>query len=290
MSKNFLFPDLQMFAQGEGEVSPEAGEEITAVAERQDSEVKEDTSDASAPESETAVDDEQLRKAEFERMIKEEYKDLFTQKTQSIINKRFKQTKQLEQRLGEIEPLVDLLALRYGEDSSDIGKIISAAEQDEAYLEQEAQSKGMSVEQLKYVKQLEKENEDFRRAVEERQRIEYADAVYADWMAQAEQTAQEYPDFDLAQESENESFTTLLKAGIPVKTAYEVIHNKQIISSAVEQAKQAVLNDVKASSQRPSDSRVSAAGIVGKKDISALTASDMDEIERRVLRGERITF
>lgn len=288
MKKFYLPLSLQLFADAQESADMQAPE-FSGDEDAVDAEQQESTDEVSEVDS-SDLERENARRAEFERLIKEEYKDLFTEKTQSIINKRFKKAKISEQRLEEVEPLLDVLADRYNLDSADISSLTNAAREDDAFISRRAEELNMSREQYDLFRALENENRKLRLSNEQRDREFYANAVYSQWMEQAQQTKDEYPDFDLEVESEDENFVTLLKSGIPVKTAYEVIHRDKIISDAVNSAKQSVLNEIKTSSMRHSDGDITGAGFVSKNDIEHLTTSQMEDIERRVLRGEKITF
>lgn len=53
--------------------------------------------------------------------------------------------------------------------------------------------------------------------------------MYAGWVKDAEQVKSYYPDFDFITEMQNPLMLNLLKAKIPLKTAFEVIHLKTIV-------------------------------------------------------------
>lgn len=231
----------------------------------------------------------------FEKLIREEYKDQFAARTQAIIDRRFKEAKQMEAQLGEIRPVLDMLAQKYGVESGDLKKLVSAIEEDDSYYEDEALQKGLSVQQLKELKRMERENEALRRSVQEKERREEAQRVYADWMRQADELKAIYPSLDLRTECQNEQFVELLRNHIDVRTAYEVVHRDEIVGGAmqyaVQQATQKVVNGIKAKGSRPAENGVSpGSAAVVKSDVNALTKKDRDEIERRVMRGERISF
>ncbi len=87
----------------------------------------------------------------------------------------------------------------------------------------------------------------------------------------------------------------MLRAGVDVKTAYEVIHMDDIkttvAQAAGKQAETNVTNNIRAKGQRPAEAgAASPAGIIVKNDVHALTPSDRKEIARRVARGEKISF
>ncbi len=105
--------------------------------------------------SDTALD----KRAAFDELIKGEYKDVFAERTQQIINARFKQTKALEEqaeRLKTLSPVLDMIASRYGVDASDAEALAKAIEEDDSYYEAEASEKGLTVEQLKHMKRMER--------------------------------------------------------------------------------------------------------------------------------------
>lgn len=235
------------------------------------------------------------RRAQFERLIREEYKDEFSQRVQGIIDKRFKETKTLESKLEQLQPVVEMLSAKYGVQSEDVGQLAKALEDDDAYYEQEALEKGVSVETLKAMKRMERENAELRKAVEQKEREEGARETYANWMRQGEELKAVYPSFDFATEVQNPQFLSLLRSNVPVKTAYEVIHKDDIIGGAMqytaEQVRRAAAAAVQTQGRRPVENGGSAQGAIQRKeDVTALTRADRREIERRALRGERIVF
>lgn len=241
--------------------------------------------------------------AEFEELIKGKYKDQFGKRTQKIINDRFKETKSLEAKASnadKLAPIMDLLASKYGVDSNDVDKLVKAVQEDDSYYEDEALDKGLTVKQLKEMKALERENAEFKRQAEAQQRQARTDQIMGQWSQQAELTAQRYPGFDLQAEINNpesgKRFSDLLRSGVDVGTAFEVIHKDELISGAMRYTAQQVAAktaaDIRARGQRPSENGSSKHGAVEirKSDPRTLTRADREEIARRVLRGEKISF
>ena len=310
MDKTIKFPftlNLQLFAEGGGDGGTGAegatGEGVTAAGSQnkgaksnplanvvygiQPTEV----SESESPAAEVVED----RNAKFEELIKGEYKDLYDQRMQDTIQKRLKGTKETVDKYNELTPTIEMLAKKYGVDASDIKALNKAIEDDDSYYEQEALEKGISVEQLKEIRKLEKENAEFKRQREEQNRKENADRVYADWMQQADSLKAVYPTFDIRAEMQNPKFIDLLRSNIDVRTAYEVIHKDDIISGAmqfaVQTANQKLTNKIIANGSRPSENGNSSQGsVVAKSDVSQLTKADRAEIIRRIQRGEKISF
>lgn len=268
-----------------------------------DGEAQATKKDATAKKAEVSVtsDADDARRAEFERLIKGEYKDLFDERAQQIINTRFKDTKALEAQANQakaLAPVLDLLASKYGVDSTDAAALAKAIEEDDSYYEEEALAKGLTVEQLKSIKRLERENAEFKRAAQEQQRRANADRIYAQWEQQSEAMKGLYPSFDLRTECNNpetgKRFVGLLKSGVDVKTAFEVIHKDELIGGAMQYAAQAVqkkvTDDIRARGMRPAENGGSgtSAATTRKADPSTWTKKDREEVSRRVMRGERI--
>ena len=169
-------------------------------------------------------------------------------------------------------------------------------EDDDSMFEERAMAKGMSTEQYREFYRLEKQNEEFRRAAEETQRIRQADETYSKWMSEADALKEIYPDFSFDEEVENKDFLQLLQNGIDVRTAYEVAHHDEIMRGAMQMASaktaERVTDGIRAKGLRPPENgtNVSSKPVEQKIDISKLTAKDIDELSKRAARGEKITF
>ena len=235
------------------------------------------------------------RNAEFEALIKGEYKDLYDAKMQDTIQKRLKGHKELEAKHNALQPVLDILAKKHGVDASDIEALTKAIEEDDSYFEDEALEKGMTVQQLKEVKKMERENAALKAQMEEAQRQENGKKLYATWMNQAEETKSIYPSFDLQAEMNNPKFVDLLRSNIDVRTAYEVLHKDDIIRGAMQFTAQTVESKlskkIASNGARPSENGMSSqSAAVVKSDVSQLSKEDRAEIIRRVQRGEKIRF
>ena len=235
------------------------------------------------------------RNAKFEALIKGEYKDLYDARVSDTVQKRLKASKETVDKYNELTPTLEALAKKYGVDASDIKALNKAIEDDDSYYEQEALEKGITVEQLKEIRKMEKENAELKKQMEEQNREANAKKIYATWMEQADKAKQVYPSFNLRAEMQNPKFVDLLKSNIDVRTAYEVIHKDDIIAGAMQftakKVEQNITNKIIANGARPSENGNSSQGAsVTKSDVSTLTKADRAEIARRVARGEKISF
>lgn len=307
--KDKLVLNLQLFdgeGAGDGAASAETGVNTAAAGQMKGrnplSEVRygkqeEEVQDAAAQEPETIVTTKtaEERAAEFENLIKGDYKDLFDSRVQNIVQNRLKSSKAAEEQLNNLRPVLDMLSSKYGVDATDIKALSKAVESDNSFWEDEAAKQGMTVEQLKEINRIRRENEQFRKAQEEMERQKGIQQIQEKWNQESEEANRFYPNFDFSVETQNPDFIDLLKAGVSVKTAYEVVHKDDIIGGAMQytaqEVKQKVVNDIQARGKRPTENGVSSqAGAVVKKDVNSLTKKDREEIERRVMRGERISF
>ncbi len=237
------------------------------------------------------------RKAEFEKLIKGEYKDLFDSDVQNILSKRLANLKPKVEKYEALYPTLEMLAKKYGiSDASDIKALNKAIEEDDSYYETEAMEKGVSVEHLKEIKKMERENATLKKQMQEQSVRENAERLYAKWMQQAEGVKAVYPSFDLRTEMQNPKFVDLLKVpSIDVRTAYEVMHKDEIIPAAMQFTAKTVekkLTDkMIANGARPTENGISSqSASVVKSDVSKLSNADIDEVIRRVQRGEKISF
>jgi hypothetical protein len=289
---------LTLFGEGGGDgagvsaataaTASDAGEQTRAI----------ETQDAAAqPESEINVTASTVENqdAEFEKLIKGDYKDAFSRRVQNIINGRFKETRTLQEQLQKSTPVFEILAQKYGIKVDDIDGIVKALENDDESYREEAMEKGITVEQLKEMKKLEREVLQLRRNESRRDEQDRINRDITNWKNQAESLKEIYPNFNLDTEIEDPQFFSLLRNNVDVRTAYEVIHRDEILGGAMQYAAQTaakrVADSVAANSKRPVENGVTSQGAVNSQtDVNKLTKAQREEIERRVARGERITF
>lgn len=312
MNSKILFPmvlNLQLFAEGAGGGDGGTGSEgaTGATATAAVSQTKgaknplanvkygiQPTEEASpvAEVKETATED---RNAKFEALIKGEYKDLYDARMQDTIQKRLKGQKETVDKYNALTPTLEILAKKYGVDASNVEALNKAIEEDDSYFEEEALEKGITVEQLKEFRKMERENADLKRQMEEQSRKENANKLYGQWMQQADEAKKVYPSLDLRAEMQNPQFVNLLRSNVDVKTAFEVLHKDEIIPAAMQYTaktvEQKLTNKMRANGARPSENGNSSQGAtVVKSDVSQLSKADREEIIRRVQRGEKIRF
>lgn len=297
--------DLQLFAEGSGTgdggatgVTEGAAAPQTKGAKNPLADVKygiQADAQTAAVQTQETVEPAPDRNAEFDKLIKGEYKDLYDARVQDTVQKRLKSTKETVDKYNSLAPTLEILAKKYGVDVNDIAALNTAIEDDDAYFEEEALEKGITVQQLKEIRKMEKENAELKRQMQEQTAQQNASKLYSAWMDQAEKAKSVYPSFDLRAEMQNPRFVDLLRSNVDVRTAYEVLHKDEIIPAAMQftaqKVEQKLTNKIIANGARPTENGInsqSAAQV--KSDVSQLSKADRAEIARRVARGEKISF
>lgn len=300
--------DIQLFADGggSGSAAGATGQAPAAAAPAQpqtgdkgaqSSEVRFGGQNAApaAGEAQVAEDD---RSARFNAMIKGEFKDLYDARVSDTIKRRLKGTEEIVNKFNRLSGTFDLLGGKYGLDPNApdfVDKLTQEIEKDESYFEDEALRKGMSVEDVKEVRRIKRENADLTKKLEDMSTQRQAEDTIASWNRQAEALKETYPGFDLRTELQNEQFRNLLNSNISIKTAFEVIHKDEIFPAAMQyaakQASSKVANAVRAGQSRPAEGAMGrGAAALTKIDVSKLTRAEVEEYNRRAARGERIEF
>ena len=288
------FDFIQLFGEGGGEGGTGAGGQTAAAPAQQQGDLS--NVQYGVPESQEtvkeAVDD---RAARFESLIKGEYKDLYEQRMKDTVQKRLKGNEETVKKYNDLTPTLELLAGKYGVDVGDIQALNKAIEEDETFYEDEALEKGLTVQQVKEIRKMQRENAQLKAEMDARETQQQTDAILASWMEQEQKVKQIYPGFELSEELQNEQFSRLLSSGIDVQTAFEVVHHDEILPAAMQytakQVEQKVANNIRSGKARPAEGAMgNQASVQYKSDVSQLTDADMREINRRVMRGERIRF
>ena len=289
----FFKLNLRLFGEGGGEGGAAAGAEAGAEAGAAETQEGQQAQNSGAIVTERSADE---RAAAFEQLIKGEYAQEFAARTQGIINQRFKETKDLQGQLDSMKPLMDALSTKYG--VTDYQKLLDAIEADESFYQEAADEQGLSVEQYKRMRELERKAAMFEEAERQRARVDSERKAYAMWDQQSRQLKAIYPAFDFAAECQHpqtgQQFIKLLGNGVDVRTAYEVMHKDELLSgaiqTAVQQTQRRTVETIRAQGMRPAENGLggSRGTKMSKVDPAKMTKAERDELVRRSQRGERI--
>lgn len=237
---------------------------------------------------------EERRKA-FRDMVNGEYKDVFTEETQRIINRRFSENRTLEAQVQAQQPVIDMLMQRYNIGDGDIQKLSAALENDNAYWSEAAEEAGMSVEQYKQFQKMKRENAALLAAQRGRQQQEERQQQAQKWFQEAQAVKAKFPNFDLGAELKDPAFAAMLRAGTPVEHAYKVRHFDELMDNAMQvttaSTERRVVGNVRARGNRPAENGTTAqSAFTIKDDVSKLSKKERAEVARQAMRGAKIEF
>lgn len=227
------------------------------------------------------------------KAAKEKYRSFYERDTSSFVQDRLKNSKQAEANLAKLAPVLQDLAKKYGKDAADIDGILAARADDDSLYEEEAAREGVSVDVYKQLKQFRDE-----KAAREEQEQRSAYETHIRGMIEAfdRDVKSVFPNADLRTELQNPMFQrwTSPEFGMSVRDAYYVLHRDEIepmaMQVAAQKAQQKLSQSVQSGTRRPSENGMRSAAPVRevRSDPSKWSSAEMDEVARRVMRGERI--
>ena len=241
--------------------------------------------------------DKDSRKS-FKDLIKGEYKADADAWAQELIRNRLKHNSDMEESMNALNPLLEGLGRLHNVDPTDIKQLTDIVLDNDSLYEEEALERGMSVDALKAVKQMERENEMLKQR-EQHTIAEMRMREHFDNLArQADAAKKMYPGLDLMTEMQNPTFARLTApgVGVDVRTAYEVVHREEMrgaeMQFAAQKSAERIANAVMANGMRPAENGMNGAqsSTIVKADPRTFTKADREEIKRRVARGEKIAL
>ena len=235
------------------------------------------------------------KRLEFEKLIKGDYKEFYEERIKENLSRRLRQNSLNKKRNEENTEIVEMLMDRYNISSGKVSELKNALENDNAYLAAEADKRGISIDDYKYIRKLENENRRLNALSSQYEAVREATESVNGWFRESEALKEVYPDFNIFDEARNPSFVSLVKSGIDVKTAYEVVHHNEIVSKAAQiaakEAKKEATDIMRSKMMRPAENGLSSmSSAIFKNDVSSLSREQRADIAQRAARGERISF
>lgn len=244
---------------------------------------------------------EERRKA-FGELLRGEYADLTEELMQNAVTEA---TRRLEASPA-MKGLMQALQEKYGTDASDLVALTEAvrngAVKDDAYYEKLAMEKGVAIRTARELDKLESQNKHLTEQQQmiqqmERQRVQQARIaeLQAGWDREAEQLKAQYPDFNMAEVLANPEVEKMMRSGVSMTNAYRSAYFDHILkqqqAATARQVEQGVVNRMQQRNARPGENGTRPGGAVQTKiDVSHMSRKEMEEMEKRVMRGEVITL
>ena len=244
---------------------------------------------------------EERRKA-FGELLRGEYADLTEELMQNAVTEA---TRRLEASPA-MKGLMQALQEKYGTDANDLVALTEAvrngAVKDDAYYEKLAMEKGVSTKTARELDKLESQNKHLTEQQQmiqqmERQRAQQARIaeLQAGWDREAEQLKAQYPDFNMAEVLANPEVEKMMRSGVSMTNAYRSAYFDHILkqqqAATARQVEQGVVNRMQQRNARPGENGTRPGGAVQTKiDVSHMSRKEMEEMEKRVMRGEVITL
>ena len=284
--------------------SPEGGALGSEEKSELDEEAEENQNEAEGKDGEEkdkTKSPEERRKA-FGELLRGEYADLTEELMQNAVTEA---TRRLEASPA-MKGLMQALQEKYGTDANDLVALTEAvrngAVKDDAYYEKLAMEKGVSTKTARELDKLESQNKQLTEQQQmirqmERQREQQARIaeLQAGWDREAEQLKAQYPDFNMAEVLANPEVEKMMRSGVSMTNAYRSAYFDHILkqqqAATARQVEQGVVNRMQQRNARPGENGTRPGGAVQTKiDVSHMSRKEMEEMEKRVMRGEVITL
>ena len=228
-----------------------------------------------------------------------EYSEAYKKETQEMMRKRLRNVKASDEVLEKLAPALEVLARRHGLKADDYESIAKAINDDDAYYEDMALEKGMTLEAVKKLDQQERETarqqrEEARNLEEQKLRNHFMKLEQ-----QGEALKKVFPNFDLHKEMQNPVFARLThpSVGLSAEDAYHAVHRKEIDAARsqviAQRTTEQISNAIQAGSRRPDENGTSGqSASVTTFDYSKASKAQREAFKREIYaakaRGEKL--
>ena len=240
-------------------------------------------------------EDQQQIETEWEDVKRGRYAAQYGRDVQKAVNDRFKNQRDLQGELDQMQPMLRAIARKYKVDPSDINALSSAVMDDDSVYEEFALEHGMSTEAAKDFMALQEEHDQAAREREMAANDQIIQQYVTDLRQQEAQLKQLYPSFDLDAEMQDERFQSMLQPGSKwtVEDAYYAVHHRELgpqaMATGVQIAQQRRANSMAMNQARPTEGGLrSRGGVTLTVDPNSLTREQMRALRERVRRGEKV--
>ena len=229
--------------------------------------------------------------------VKVKYREFINRDTSAIVQERLKRSKQSEETLAKLQPILDGLGKKYGIQAGDIDGILAAYTDDDALYEDDAAKAGIPVSVYKQMEHLKadlaaKEQQEAQ-TLQEQQFQRHIQTLINDFDRDVKSV---FPGADLRAELQNPDFQRLTspEVGVSVKDAYWLVHRAEIQSQtmqvAAQKAQRKLSQSVQSGRNRPDENgtRTLSTALDIRDDPARWSKAEREEVRKRAMRGEKI--
>lgn len=237
---------------------------------------------------------DEYRKAhqpQFQAWADRTFKDRFRGMNEKMAQER----QQHQEMMQQHQPIMDVLAMRYGMDAGDITGIAQRVGKDDSLLAEAASAEGATVENYRQRKQLEAENRRYRTMENQRAEEARMQQHFQGLQQQAAEMQKTFPDFDLMTELQNRNFLQMTgpDMGMSLRQAYFALHADEIqqatMQHAIDKTMEAASQAIQSGTMRPREAGMSQmTGQVNPNTSPRNWTQEQRENARRTLREKGI--
>ena len=225
----------------------------------------------------------------------------YNKQMQAVVQSRLKSAKSAEEALSKMTPALEVLARKHGQDPANVDyeALAKAINDDDAYYEDLALEKGVSVEAAKRIDQ--EDRDKARQQKEEAYNLEQQ-KLHNHFMKleqQGEALKKVFPKFDLRTELQNPKFAQLVNPNslMSLEDAYYAVHRKEIEAAQsqviAQKTAEKMSNAIQAGSRRPVENGTSGqSASVTTFDYSKASKAQRDALKQQIYaaaaRGEKL--
>lgn len=176
------------------------------------------------------------------------------------MNEKMEQERQQHQEMmQQFQPIMDVMAMRYGTEAGDISGIAQRIAKDDSLLAEAASAEGATVENYRQRKQLEAENRRYRTLENQRAEEARMQQHFQNLQQQAAEMQKTFPDFNLMAELQNKKFLQMTgpDIGMTLREAYFALHADDIqratMQHAIDKTMEAASQAIQSGTMRPKE-------------------------------------
>ena len=220
----------------------------------------------------------------------------YNREIQAIVQSRLRSAKAAEETLGKLTPALEMQALKFGLDPSNIDydELAKRMADREAYVEDKALREGVTYDEADRAV-----DNELKAASEKRQQRTLEEQAFQNHIMKLEQQGEAmkkvFPNFDLRKELQIPAFARMTSpnVGISVEDAYYAVHRKELQTAAMQvtaqKTAQMISNSIASGSRRPDENGTSGqAPSVTTFDYRSMSPERRNALKQRIRSGEKI--